>query len=54
MCPCGCFLLAGVAAALAYCVIHGLWLPAAGVVGLAALIGFLGAKALGAKAMRKS
>jgi hypothetical protein len=49
MCACGCFLLAGLAGALLFCIVHGLWLMAAGVVALAALIGWLGAKA-----MRKS
>jgi hypothetical protein len=49
MCACGCFLLAVVAAALAYCVVHRLWLPGAGVVALAVLAGWLGANT-----MRKS
>jgi hypothetical protein len=46
MCACGCFLLAGVIAALAYCVLHGLWPLAAVVVALACLIGWLGAKTM--------
>ena len=46
MCACGCFLLAGLTAALVFCVLHGLWLMAAGVVALAAVTGWLGAKAM--------
>lgn len=46
MCACGCFLLAGLAAAFAFFVLRHLFLPAAGVVALAALIGWLGAKAM--------
>ena len=46
MCACGCFLLAAVAAALAYCIMHHLWLPAAGVVAFAALAGWLGSKVM--------
>jgi hypothetical protein len=49
MCACGCFLLAAVAAVLAYCIAHHLWLPAAGVLVFAGLAGWLGSKA-----MRKS
>lgn len=46
MCACGCFLLAGLSAAFVYCVSDHLWLAAAGVVALAGLIGWLGAKAM--------
>ena len=46
MCACGCLLLAGLAAALVFCVMHGLWLIAAGVIALAALVGWLGAKSM--------
>ena len=46
MCACGCFLLAGLAAALVFCIMHGLWIMAAGVVSLAVLAGWLTAKAV--------
>lgn len=46
MCACGCFLLAGFVAALVFCIMHGLWLIAAGVIALAGLIGWLGAKSM--------
>ncbi len=46
MCACGCFLLAGLTGALVFSVMHGLWLMAAGVVAVAALVGWLGAKAM--------
>ncbi len=46
MCACGCFLVAGLAAAFVFCVMHGLWLLAGGVVAVAALVGWLGAKAM--------
>jgi hypothetical protein len=44
MCACGCFLLAGVIAVLAYSVMHGLWLLAIAVLLLSALLGWLGRK----------
>jgi hypothetical protein len=46
MCACGCFLVLGFAAALAFCIMHRLWIPAAGVVTLAGLVGWLAAKAM--------
>jgi hypothetical protein len=49
MCACGCFLIAGIIAALVYCVIHALWIPAAVVVIFAAGIGWLGKKAAGSR-----
>jgi hypothetical protein len=45
MCACGCFLLIAVIAALVYCVMHGLWLVAAAVLLLSALVAWLGKKA---------
>jgi len=42
MCACGCFVLAAVIAALVYTVMHGLWVATAGVVLVAALLGWLG------------
>jgi hypothetical protein len=50
MCACGCFVLAAVIAALAYTVIHGLWLAAIGVVLVAALLGWLGRRMVRGKA----
>ena len=49
MCACGCFLAAAVVAGLVYSVMHGLWLAAAGIVVLSALIGWLGRKAAKAR-----
>ena len=45
MCACGCFLLIGIAAALAYCIIHGLWLTLGAIVVFSAVLGWLGNKA---------
>lgn len=44
MCACGCFLVLALGAALAFCILHSLWLPAAGVIAIGALIGWLGFK----------
>jgi hypothetical protein len=41
MCACGCLLLAGLTAALVFCIMHGLWVVAAGVVAVACLTGWL-------------
>ena len=49
MCACGCFLIAAVVAALVYTVMHGMWLAAAGVVAAAAVVGWFGKKAAGAR-----
>jgi len=49
MCACGCLVVLGLGAAIAYCVLHQLWLPAAGIVILGAVLGWLGFQA-----MRKS
>ena len=49
MCACGCFLLLALIAGLAFCIMHALWFPAAGVIALAAILAWLGYKA-----MRKS
>jgi hypothetical protein len=49
MCACGCFLLLAIAAALVYCVMHGLWLAAAGVIALTVLIGWFGRKMMRAR-----
>jgi hypothetical protein len=46
MCACGCLLILGLSAALVFCIMHALWLPAAGVVALACLVGWLGFKAM--------
>jgi hypothetical protein len=46
MCACGCFLVAAIVGALVYCVMHGLWLAAAGVVVFAAAIAWFGRKTL--------
>ncbi len=46
MCACGCLVLVGLVAAVAYCVVHGLWIVAAGVVVLAGVLGWLGVKAM--------
>jgi hypothetical protein len=54
MCACGCFLLVAVAAGLAYCVMHGLWLIAVAVLLLAALIAWLSKKTLSKKAWARS
>jgi hypothetical protein len=50
MCACGCFVLAAVIAALVYTVMHGMWLAAAGVVLVAALLGWLGRNMVQGKA----
>jgi hypothetical protein len=42
VCACGCFLVAGILAAIVYCVIHALWLPLAGLIVFAAVIGWFG------------
>jgi membrane protein implicated in regulation of membrane protease activity len=49
MCACGCFLLAAIVGALVYCVMHGLWLAAAGVIALTAAIAWFGRKAMQAR-----
>lgn len=46
MCACGCFLALALAAGLVYCVLHSLWLPAAGLIALAALLAWLGKKTM--------
>jgi hypothetical protein len=46
VCACGCFLLAALVAAFVYCVMHGLWLLAAAVLLLSALLGWLGKKTI--------
>jgi hypothetical protein len=46
MCACGCILVLGLIGALAYCVMHGLWIAAAGVVVLGCVVGWLGAKSM--------
>jgi hypothetical protein len=53
MCACGCFLVAAIAAGLVYTVMHGLWLATAGIVVLAALIGWFGKKAADARNQQK-
>jgi hypothetical protein len=42
MCACGCFLVAGILAAIAWCVIHRLWLPVAALVLALGAVGWLG------------
>jgi membrane protease YdiL (CAAX protease family) len=44
VCACGCFLLAGILAALIYCVMHGLWLLAVAVFLVAVVLGWLAKK----------
>jgi len=46
MCACGCLLVLGLGGALAYFVMHALWLPAIAVVAVGALVGWLGAKSM--------
>jgi len=46
MCACGCLLVLGIGAALAFCIMHQLWLPAAGVVALGGLVSWLGYKSM--------
>jgi len=46
MCACGCLLIIGLAGAMAFCIMHALWLPAVGVVALACLVGWLGYKSM--------
>lgn len=53
MCACGCFVLAAVIAALAYSVIHGLWLLAIAVLLVTGLIGWLGKKMAVSQKSRK-
>lgn len=53
MCACGCFLVAAIVAGLVYTVMHGLWLATAGIVVLAALIGWFGKKAADARRPQK-
>jgi hypothetical protein len=53
MCACGCFLVAVIAAGLVYTVMHGLWLATAGIVVLAALIGWFGKKAAASRNPQK-
>jgi hypothetical protein len=43
---CGCLLAVGLIAALVYCIMHGWWIAAAGVVALGCLVGWLGFKAM--------
>jgi hypothetical protein len=49
MCACGCFLVLIVVGALFYSVMHGLWLAATAVVLFAAIVGWFGRKAAGAR-----
>jgi hypothetical protein len=44
MCACGCLVLAGIAAALVYTIMHGLWLLTALVLVFASLLGWLARK----------
>jgi hypothetical protein len=44
MCACGCFLVLLAIAGLAWCVIHGLWLPAALIVIFTAAIAWAATK----------
>jgi hypothetical protein len=46
MCACGCFVVAGILAALTYLVMHGLWIPAIAVIGAAAVLSLLFTKAM--------
>jgi hypothetical protein len=46
MCACGCLVLAGIVAALAYTVVHGLWLLTAVMLVFAAVLGWLTRKML--------
>ena len=53
MCACGCFLAVAIVAGLAYTVMHGLWLATAGIVVLAAVIGWFGKKAAAGRNQQK-
>ena len=46
MCACGCFLVVAIAAALIYCVMHGLWFLAAVVLLASAALGWLARKTM--------
>ncbi len=46
MCACGCLLALGLAAGLAFCIMHSLWIGVAGLVALGCVIGWLSAKAM--------
>ncbi len=49
MCACGCFVVVAVVAALVYCVMHGLWVAAIGVLIFSAVVGWFGKKAAGSR-----
>jgi hypothetical protein len=54
LCACGCFLLAAIVAALAWCILHGLWWAVAGIVIVTGLIGWFARKtAVARKALMK-
>jgi CHASE2 domain-containing sensor protein len=44
MCACGCFLVAGILATIAWCAIHGLWLPVAALVLALGAVGWWGSR----------
>jgi hypothetical protein len=44
VCACGCFLLVGVAGAVAFCISKGLWIPAVIILVAAGIAGWFGAK----------
>lgn len=46
MCACGCLVVLGLAGALAYCIMHQMWIAAAGVVIAGGVMGWLGVKAM--------
>ena len=54
MCACGCLLVLGLAGALAFCIMHGLFVAAAGVVAVGCLVGWLGYKAMRDKPQGKT
>ena len=44
MCACGCFVLVAAVGGLAYCYMHGLWLPFAAILAVTVAIGIFGKK----------
>jgi|GEM_PF-3535472 len=48
MCACGCFVVAAVAAALVYSLMHGLWPAVAAILLFTAVLGYLAKKFSGA------
>jgi hypothetical protein len=49
MCACGCFLIVAIVAGLVYSVMHGMWLLVGAIILFAAIAGWFGRKAAGAR-----